>query len=337
MKFTIPHYTVRALVNFLVARGLERKSVLEVIKTSDEALNCSDNLYFEQDYEALLQYGVEKLKLANIGFAHGKAFELSFWGILGHIVAASPSLADALSYQKRYQCLLGNTGQAYHETLGDTVTIRWLSTPNASANSIEQVITAWVAFAFTYTQHDDKPLGVYFTHDALTDTGEYHTFFGCPVTFNANFNGVKVKASSLALPLTAFNEEVLNVLCSHAENKLRAKRLSASLDMVSEYIVATLPERVPTLAEISEHLGISERQLQRHLQKEHTNLSQLLESIRKHLAISYLTQTDHKLLYISTMLGYSEQSAFQRAFKRWAGVTPQEFRLKPTAIPLNEL
>jgi AraC-like DNA-binding protein len=335
MQYSLPHYTVRALVNFLVSQGLVRKEVLQVISTSDEALNSTEQRYLESEYEALLQYGAIELSTPNIGFAHGKAFELSFWGILGHIVAAAPTLADALSYQKRYQCLLGNTGQAYHLVENDIITMRWLSTPNASANSIEQVITAWVAFAFSYTQHSDKPKGVFFTHSALTEVTKYEDFFGCPVTFNANFNGVKVKASSLTLPLTAYNEEVLNVLCSHAENKLRAKRLAASLDMISEYIVTTLPERVPSLAEISEYLGISERQLQRQLQKEKTNLSMLIESIRKHLAISYLSQTDHKLLYISSMLGYSEQSAFQRAFKRWSGITPHEFRANPVTIHLS--
>lgn len=334
MQYSLPHYTVRALVNFLVAQGLERTTVIQVISTCEQALNSTEQRYSESEYESLLTYGAQHLAIPNIGFVHGKAFELSFWGILGHIVAAAPTLADALAYQKRYQCLLGNTGQAYHQTEDDTVTMRWLSTPNASANSIEQVITAWVAFAFSYTQHDDKPLGVYFTHNVLTDVSEYESFFGCPVIFNANFNGVKIKASSLALPLNAFNEEVLNVLCSHAENKLRAKRLSASLDMISEYIISILPERVPSLAEIAEHLGISERQLQRQLQKEETNLSALIENIRKHLAISYLSQTDHKLLYISSMLGYSEQSAFQRAFKRWSGITPHEFRANPITLPL---
>ena len=255
--------------------------------------------------------------------------------MLGHIVAAAPSLADAIGYQKRYQCLLGNTGQAYHEVEDDVVTIRWLTIPQASANSIEQVITAWVAFAFKYTQSTDKPIAVYFTHSAFADEKDYQAFFGCPVYFNASFNGVKLQTSSLNISLSSFNEEVLNVLCAHAENKLLAKRKNASLDIIEQYIIATLPDKVPELTDVAEHLGISCRQLQRRLQKDNTHLSSMIEQIRKSLAVSYLTQTDHKLLYISTILGYSEQSAFQRAFKRWSGQTPQAFRLKPMPIQFN--
>ncbi len=320
-------YALKALVNFLVRQGIALSDVFAVIGVKEETFNERD--YTTEDYEALLQFGSQRLAIANIGFVHGKAFELSFWGFLGHIVAACPSLWQALGYQKRYQCLLGNTGRAYHEIEQQQVVIRWLSEPNASANNIEQVITSWVAFAFLYTHSDDKPLSVHFTHAPLAGSEQYQEFFGCPVYFNGDFNGIVFKQSSLLLPITSFNEEVLNVLCCHAENKLAAKRSSASLDIITQFIIETLPNKVPELGDIAEHLGIGVRQLQRKLQKEQTNLTQLLTDIRQSQAISYLTQTDHKLLYIAAKLGYSEQSAFQRAFKRWTGQTPQSYRLNP--------
>ncbi len=312
--------------------GLERSILLAHIKTNEADLNSAQCDYTPEDFEHLLSLARQSLKVNNIGFLYGKAFEPSCWGLLGHIVVAAKTLADALAYQKRYQCLLGNAGQAYHEFEGDIITIRWLSEPSASPCNIEQVITAWAAFSFTHTLVDDKPIAVYFTHNQMAALEDYETFFGCPVYFNANFNGIKVKESSLDLPLSSYNQEVLNVLLSNAQHKLTEKRLNASLDMITEYIIDVLPDHVPELAEISAHLGISTRQLQRKFQKESTNLTELMESIRKNLAISYLTQTDHKLLYISTMLGYSEQSTFQRAFKRWSSVTPQEFRLNPSPL-----
>lgn len=321
MISSLPNYTVRALVNFLVRSGLKREQLLAHINTTDQALNSNEQSYPADDYEKLLSFGSQALNTANLGFAHGKAFELSFWGILGHIVAASPTLWDALAYQKRYQCLLGNTGQAYHQVDGDVVTMRWLSEPGSSENSIEQVITSWVAFAFSYTQTQDRPISVHFTHPPLADTEQYVEFFGCPVYFNADFNGMKISNSSLQLPVTAFNEEVLNVLCCHAEQKLALKRSSASLDVIRLYIIEVLPEHVPELPEIAEHLGMSSRQLQRNFQKHGTNLTALLEQIRMNLSVSYLTQTEHKLVYISSMLGYSEQSAFQRAFKTNVTIT----------------
>lgn len=332
MLSTLPAHSIKSLVNFLVLQGVPRAKLLTFIGTTEEALNEADNTYPSSCYEQLMCLGGEHLEVPNIGFVHGKAFEISFWGLLGYIVAAAPTLGDALAYQKRYQCLLGNSGLAYHELEPDVVTMRWLSEPGASENNIEQVITAWVAFAFIYTQSNDKPLSVHFTHAPLTDIEQYSEFFGCPVIFNADFNGVKVKPASFELPLKTSNAEVLNVLCSHAEQKLKLKRSVASLDIIRQFVIEMLPDHVPDLPEVAEHLNLSVRQLQRHFQKHQTNLTQFLDDIRLNLAVSYLTQTEHKLLHISGVLGYSEQSAFQRAFKRRFGLTPGEYRLNPTPL-----
>ena len=335
MQITVPNHAMRALVNFLVRKGVARNTLLSEFNLHDAFLNDYEQVFDAKLYEQLMMFGCEHLNIKNIGFEHGKAFELSFWGLLGHIVAASPSLSQVLAYQRRYQGLLGNTGVAYHEIDKQQVTIRWLSSPESSANSIEQIITAWVAFAFNYTQTTDKPLSVHFVHSPLVDVTSYIEFFGCPVYFNAEFNGVRVSAQALDTPLTAFNEEVLSVLCCHAEQKLAKKRAQGSLEVIREYIITTLPAQVPTLHDIADHLGISSRQLQRKLTQQHTNLSALLTHIRRNLAVSYLQQTDHKILYIAEQLGYSEQSAFQRAFKRWYGMTPQAFRLHPKMVDFS--
>lgn len=336
LKATLPSYTLRSLVNFLVCKGLQRNTLLNLLNCDDAALNEAENPFPSEDYERLLDWGSRELNIANIGFEHGKAFEVSVWGILGYIVLAAPNLKEALGYQKRYQCLLGNSGLAYHDVEPgrraeeQVVTMRWLSDCCSSAHSVEQVITAWLAFAFQYTQSAQSPLSVHFTHPPLAAVEQYQHFFRCPVYFNAEFNGVRIRASSLLLPLQTSNAEVLNVLLCHAEQKLSLKRSNASLDIIRQYIIEVLPDQVPDLGEIAQHLGMSTRQLQRHFQKNNTHLTAFLEEIRLSLAVSYLTQTDHKLLYIAQVLGYSEQSAFQRAFKRHFGVTPREYRLNPT-------
>lgn len=328
----IPHYSIRGLVNFLINQGLEQQVLLSMLDCSLSDLNTPKKTFYGHDYERLLEIGSAQLALPNIGFLHGKYFHPSAWGLLGNIVEVSENLWQALGYQKRYQCLMGTFGRAYHELDDESVIMRWLSEPNASNNNIEQVITAWVSFAFANTISNEKPLSVHFMHSPLAALDDYEAFFGCPVFFNANFNGVIIREKSLRLPLIHQNKEVLDVLCCHAEHQLSHKKANASLDIVSQLIVEMLPKKVPELADIAEHLSISTRQLQRKFEKEGTNLTSLLEDIRKRLAISYLCQTDHKLLYISTVLGYSEQSAFQRAFKRWTGQTPQSFRLSPIPI-----
>lgn len=332
---TLPAYTVRSLLNYLDAQGLPRAQLLSQLNCNDAQLNDPEACFAVQHYETMLHNAADTLDSANIGFRFGRAFELSIWGLLGFIVAAAPDLQQALALQKRYQCLLGNSGLAYHETQEEVTIMRWLSECCHSAHSTEQVITAWLAFAFQYTQSDATPLSVHFTHEALVDPAEYQAFFRCPVYFNAEFNGIKVHTELLALPLRTSNSEVLNVLCAHAEQRLLVKRKNASLDIVRQYIIEVLPDHVPDLPEIAGFLELSPRQVQRQFQRAGTSLTQFVESIRLSLAVSYLTQTDHKLLYIAQILGYSEQSAFQRAFKRHFGVTPGDYRIQPLALPVS--
>lgn len=327
----VPYYAMRGVVNFLRHRGVPLDKILMTLNCSEEALNRQQQTFTSSDYFALYQLGMKKLDAVNIGFQHGKVLDLSEWGILGHIVMASDDLRSALAYQKRYQCLMSSLGQAYHQVEQQQVTMRWLSEANTPADIIEQVITAWVSFAFRYTISEQKPIAVHFVHSASADPAQYKEYFGCPVHFDSSFNGVVVDEKSLEVPLISSNKEVLQALCNHAELQLAEKKTQASLLVIRQFIIEQLPETgVPSLQQVAEHLGISTRQLQRKFQKEGTNLTELIEAVRTNLAIAYLTQSDHKLAYVAQMLGYSEQSAFQRAFKRWTGETPQSFRLVTT-------
>jgi len=328
----VPYYAMRGLVNFLQQQGLARQELLQTLDCDEEALSQQKVAFSTEDYYRLYELGNDKLGVNNLGFLHGKSLYLGEWGILGHIVMTSETLSHALYYQRRYQALVSSLGHAYHEEQDQETTMRWLSEPNTPSQITEQVITAWVAFAFYHTLSEQKPKSVHFIHSAPADIKDYELFFGCEVIFNSSFNGVIIDSQSLTLPLINHNREILSLLCNHAEIQLAEIKAQASLNIIRQYIVEQLPIKVPSLANVAEHLGVSVRQVQRKFQKENTNLTELLEQIRKNLAIAYLTQTDHKIIYIASMLGYSEQSAFQRAFKRWTDTTPQSFRLTPSEI-----
>lgn len=329
---SLPYYAVRGLVNFLQQQGLPIAKAIEVLGCNVEELNEQSASFTREDYYRLYQVGEAELGIKNLGFIHGKHLFLGEWGILGHIVMASENLSQAMMNQRRYQSLISALGHAYHEQNAEETTLRWLSEPNTPYQITEQVITAWVAFAFSHTLSEQKPKSVHFVHSPCVDVKEYKAFFGCEVRFNSTFNGVVVRTDSLSLPLINHNKEILSLLCNHAEIQLSEKKADASLYVIQQYITEQLPTEVPNLPDVAEHLGISVRQLQRKFQKEQTNLTELVESIRKNLAVAFLTQTDHKIAYIATVLGYSEQSAFQRAFKRWTGSTPQGFRLSPSQM-----
>ena len=125
--------------------------------------------------------------------------------------------------------------------------------------------------------------------------------------------------------------ETHKVLVTHAQTLLAQQSSSSPLEVIKDYIIKTIPDHVPEVEEVADYLNLSVRSTQRKLQEYGTSFSQVLDAIRKELAITYLQQTQNSVLYVSERLGFSEQSAFQRAFKRWTGQTPRQFRLSSEA------
>ena len=97
------------------------------------------------------------------------------------------------------------------------------------------------------------------------------------------------------------------------------------LQQVQAVILDCFPNGAPSLKQVSEHFAQNERTFQRALAKNGVNFQEMVDELRKAMAMQYI-KNDYNFLDIAMMLGYSEQSAFHRAFKRWTGLTPSKFR-----------
>ncbi|MEM7606283.1 MAG: helix-turn-helix transcriptional regulator, partial [Myxococcota bacterium] len=89
----------------------------------------------------------------------------------------------------------------------------------------------------------------------------------------------------------------------------------------------TLADGVPSISDTAKRLGMSSRTLQRRLSASGYTYQQLIDEARRQLAEKLLRQTEYSVQEVAFLTGFSEQSAFTRAFKRWAGQTPRSFRL----------
>jgi len=120
-----------------------------------------------------------------------------------------------------------------------------------------------------------------------------------------------------------------SVLDRHAENLLsRFPPRNSIVDQSRSIIGHELRGGDPSLERVAAQLGLSARTLQRKLHEQHTSHNELVDHLRHELAVRYLQEREMAIGEVAYLLGFSEPSSFHRAFKRWTGATPREFRDK---------
>ncbi len=318
--------TVRSLVNYLSLQGLERAELLNEVDLSESQLRESGQLIPTGVYDQLFTMAQTKLNNPMLGFEFGQQIEPDRWGVLGYIAYTSPTFAEALASQRKYQSLVGNLGTPTTEEQGDSLLLRWIPSSPCSHHTVEEILTGWIALARKLAIQPTQVEAVYFSHACQGDIAVYHDYFNCELYFNHDFNGMLINKTLLDIPLGKYDPNINRLLCSHAEQQISQLVEQLPIETITQFIGNQLPRGVPDIADAASSLHMSVRTLQRKLAEHELSFSGLVDSIRQDLAIRYLKDTETKAVYISQMLGFSEQSAFQRAFKRWTGSTPKQYR-----------
>ncbi len=170
------------------------------------------------------------------------------------------------------------------------------------------------------------PRAVTFSHPRPASITEAHSYFGCPVTFDAPRNALELEAATLAIRGRLADQGLSSFLIAHLED-LRSREGERSLvDAVHATITDLLPDGPPTRAVIARRLGMSERTLHRRLAEQGETYQSLTARARREGAEALLADSRHSLAEVAFLTGFSDQSAFQRAFKGWTGQTPASFR-----------
>jgi AraC-like DNA-binding protein len=194
-----------------------------------------------------------------------------------------------------------------------------------------QVSLAVLLTRRTLTNKQAAPLEVWFAHSAPRDISPYNALYGHPPRFSAECNALVVNGASLNAPLVSSEPEVLKVLEHQARSLLQQlPSLEDFVACVRQHIQSELPHGNTTASAVADKLGISGRTLHRRLRSHGTTYQEQLDQVRYRLAASYLASRRYPLGEVASLVGFAQQSAFQRAFKTWAGQTPAEYQQSGT-------
>lgn len=252
----------------------------------------------------------------------------SYLGALGYAWCASSSLRTALERVLRYS-----------HVVSEELNIHLKDTPEGLKVTLDLENAI-----FTLPQHHDVVLAVMmdmcrfnfgqeltavrvtFDHAAPADASIYASFFRSPLQFDATASTLTLATRDVDRPLSSGNSRIALMHDDVLMRYLIDIRKGDFVNQLKSIIIEQLPSGHITDNQVASRLNLSERSLQRKLHQHGTSFRNVLEDVRRQAAEQYIRNPDMRMSDIAFLLGFSEQSAFSRAFKKWLGLPPLKYR-----------
>lgn len=332
MQYSVASHYVAMIIDFAESLCIDRGSLLAITGTTEKDLEDPHFRISADRYNELFAVISETPGVTNFGLHSGQIIKPNNYGILGLVLLNCSVFGEAMVCANRYNNLVGHVGYTDHSIEGGKIELSWH--PNIEGvhpELVEQHVAALVAYSRWITGREESPLTVYFTHEAPSVLTEHQAFYRCPLEYEADRNAVVLPTKMADYPIPQPNTQIKELLESQAQKLLKDLNVQSEwIESVKQHLAKVLPEHVPSIEEVALHFGLHERKLQRLLQQEKLTFRELLNQTRHELALHYMKDTSISLPEIAFLLGFSEQSAFQRAFKRWTGTPPGRFRALQT-------
>jgi len=176
-----------------------------------------------------------------------------------------------------------------------------------------------------YFQKTPFPLAVHFIHKEPSYRAEHERVFGAPVVFGAKWNALKIDEGFLSLRQPPINRYVFGVLSARAEALLKSLESSRTTrGQVESLLIPVLHTGEQNIERTAEKMGLSRPTLYRKLKAEGVSYEKLLDELRHKMALHYLDGKKVSVNETAYLVGFSEPSAFSRAFRRGTGTSPRK-------------
>lgn len=320
--------TVRMVMKACEAAGVDTD---ELLATADIDRETAEHPDGEVSFGQMQTFWQNAYQMSGDPFIAMRAAELVEVGdykCLDYLTVHASTVGKSLENFCRYMLLI-NTWIGWDIIKeSDKVTLRML----ASAGSIPPPSYEFVFAIYTkrvrmLTDEDWFPSAVHFPFPAPPDPQQHADFFKTKVQYDSPSGEFVVSLDCWNRELPGSDQQLMKVLDEHARMLLAQRPLPDDfVGKVRQEIVRDLHGGEATRDSIAKRLNVSPRTMQRRLDEHGVTFADLLDEVRAELAKNKLVGSDLSLAEIGFLLGFSEQSSFTRAFKRWTGKTPLEYR-----------
>jgi AraC-like DNA-binding protein len=295
----------------------------------DRALLDDPDRYLEPSaLSALWSSAWERWGRGDLGLRAGVAVPLGALGVLDYLVATAATAGDGIGQACRYFAL-ETTMVRYQIKRVQSDGVHLEMGPPAAAALLPPLVRDYGFAAITshmWMSAGVVPARVDLLGSLLADEADYREVFRSDVRSGRAANAIVFSDSDWEKPMPSHDSALGALLRRHADDLVARIPRGGILEEVRGAITTSLPDGEPTIASLAKRLGMSTRTLQRRLADGEASFSQLLDETRRNLALAYLDERGLSISEVGLLLGYSEPSAFNRAFKRWMGESPSRYR-----------
>jgi AraC-like DNA-binding protein len=323
----------RKMLNCAIAEGMKR----EDFNSYPTPYKAIDKLQAIPAEEFFTVHEVLDEKLGpGFGVRVGQQMKIEDYGVLGLSWRTCSLVKEIFERSDRYFKLLSNTfmwqikedDELSHVHLNREAHRRGLEL------STEASLAATVVVLQAITEKNILPTQVTFKHDTPKDMRSYNAAFQCPIHFNHPSYSITYKTSDLQMRTAKADASINEFLIERVEEEAKGLKVAGgklAFD-VEELIKDALPSGIPSIHQIAEHVGMSNRTLTRRLSEIGVSYRDLIQKTQETVSKKLLKTTSRSISEIAFETGFSEQSAFNRAFKRWTGTAPVEFRKNQSTL-----
>ncbi|MFK7971678.1 MAG: AraC family transcriptional regulator ligand-binding domain-containing protein [Bacteroidia bacterium] len=325
---------VLSIIQFAELQGLPKAPLLELLGHSEMYLCAESTRVENEDYDRLMENIIIQSGDEHFGLHMGRHMSLSAAGLIFQIVQSSRTVREALHYCAEFAALGCKSLPITIEDNHDEVHL--IFTPQGgwetrSPVSLEQTLNGVLVFSLrefhSLTLYKHNPLGIHLSRSGA-DAGYLEGMFGCPVELAAEDDRIILSRAQVDLPVVTSDYRLLNVLVQYANEKVASLGIGEKefFSKVKTSILNMVKPQFPTITQVADQLQLSVRTLQRKLKAEGFTFQDVIEQLRQEFAKDYLSRPELSIGEIAFLLSYAEASAFVRAFKRWTGKTPGDWR-----------
>lgn len=331
---TLQNQTAGITADWLLARlkqnGVALQEVCEALELPDSYLASKSGFLRLKPYNALYEWAAKRLDDEFLGIHMAEQMELSQVGMLGYLLINTSTLRDFCNLTERYLAIFQQGSALTYRVQGDICQCRYqVFTPDIPSmrQDVEFTLALGIVFFRQQLSTDWTPIKTYLSHEPPRDPSVHRALFGETIHYNYAFNGFDFDAQLLNTPVSGSDPQLLGVLQNQANQLL--SQIEEKHDLVKHLrllITSSINRESFGAAEAARELNMDRKTLHRHLASAGTSYKVLKNEVMVKIAKEALAETGASITDIALQLGYSEISAFVRAFKRLTGTTPLQYR-----------